>query len=276
MKISSYKLGAHISIASGIENVPEISSSMGFNAFQVFVKSRSWRKKNYNDDEIERFKENIKRFNIKGTAAHAIYLINLASENNIRERSIYDINEEINLCNDLNIDYIVVHPGSNPDKNKGIKMVIDALQSIETGKTMVLIENSSGKGNTFPSSIEEMSLLLDDLDKDHFGLCLDTCHAYAYGYDLCNYDSFKDNIKKHLNFNDFKLIHLNDSKSDLGSKKDLHENPGSGTIGRCIRYIFYDSDFRDSIYIMESPDIEMSYDKNINFLLGDNIENRKF
>ncbi|SMD31276.1 deoxyribonuclease IV [Picrophilus oshimae] len=272
MRILNYKLGAHISIGNGIENVPEIAHSMNFNAFQIFVKSRSWQEKEYKYDEIANFRNNVRKFNIEGTVAHAIYLINLASENEIRKKSINDLNNEIKICNDLGIDYLVVHPGSNPDRKKGIKMAIDAFQSMETGSTKILIENSSGRGNTFPSDINEMSDIIDPLDKKHFGLCLDTCHAYSYGYDLCKYDDFIYYMGKKLELSRINVIHLNDSKTEFASRKDLHENPGSGRIGSCLKSIFYDRNFKDSTFIMESPDIERSHEKNLNFLLGDNIE----
>ncbi len=264
-------LGGHISIAGGINNAPERANSFGFNTFQLFVKSNlQWKHSNISDDEISGFIENVKKYNLKSIVAHATYLLNLSTDNNeLLEKSIDDLKYEIDICNKLKISYLVLHPGSFKDRDIALKRAVEAINSLEKGKISLLVENSSGKGNTVPATINEMVYMMDNSD-NNTGICIDTCHLFASGYDIR--DHYSDVMAEMdssglLKF--VKALHLNDSMFDLNSKKDRHENPGHGYIGiKGFSHIMNDNNFNNIPMIMETPDYDKNYIQNVNFLTG--------
>ncbi|KPV46253.1 hypothetical protein SE19_06245 [Acidiplasma aeolicum] len=265
-------IGGHVSISGGIYMAPERASQFCFSAFQIFVKNgRQWNTNNNLDNkDILQFKENIKKFDIKNTVAHATYLINLGSQNpEVVEKSKLDIKNEVKMCNDLGINYLVIHPGSAENHNNAIHNIMDFLNSLDTGDTSILIENSSGKGNTLPGSIDEMASMMD-MAKNRIYLCLDVCHFYAYGYDITkNYNDVMSTLNDKVGYSKIKTIHLNDSKYKLGEKGDRHENIGYGYIGDSGFYnIINDNNLNNIPMIMETPDGDEYYKANLERLLG--------
>ncbi len=264
-------IGGHVSIAENISRAPERANNFQFDTFQIFVKSNmQWNYKKIGDDNIKKFKENIKKYNIKKTVAHATYLINFGTDNKLLlDKSIEDLKYEIEACNELGINYLVVHPGSNKDRKNSMKNIMEILNSFDTKNVELLVENSSGKGNTLPSTIEEMEYMIA-LSDNNAGICLDTCHFFAYGYDIKNdYDNVIYNLKSDNLIKRIKVIHLNDSMFDLNSKKDRHENIGNGFIGlKGFSNIINDNNFNNIPLIMETPEGDKNYSENLNKIVN--------
>ncbi len=255
-----------MSIAESIDMAPERADSFGFNTFQIFVKSNlQWKYREIKDEEYGSFRNNVKEFKMKKPVVHATYLLNLGSENkDLIDKSIEDLRYEIKVCNRLGIEYLVLHPGSNKDRKYAIKSIMGILNSTETGNVRILIENSSGKGNTVPATIEEMQSMMDS-SKNRTGICLDTCHFFSDGYDLVDrYSESIESLKASGVMKNIYAMHINDSMFELGSKKDRHENIGKGFIGdRGFKNIINDGSFNGIPMIMETPGGDQNYLSNI-------------
>lgn len=255
-----------MSIAESIDLAPERANSFGFNTFQIFVKSNlQWKYKTITDTECRNFRDNVKELKMIKPVAHATYLLNLGSDNmELINKSVDDLKYEIETCNRLGIEYLVIHPGSNNDRKHAFESIMNIVNSFETGSVRLLIENSSGKGNTVPATIEEMQLMMD-LSKNRTGICLDTCHFFAEGYDLVNnYSESIEKLKSAGVMKNIYAMHLNDSMFAVGSKKDRHENIGKGFIGdEGFKNIINDSSFNDIPMIMETPGGDENYSINL-------------
>ncbi len=269
-------IGGHISIAGGIAKSPERANNFQFNTFQMFVKSNmQWNYRKISENEQIEFKENVKKYGMKNTVAHATYLINLGTDNRLLlDKSIEDLKYEIEACNELGINYLVLHPGSSDNRKNSMKKIMEIINNFDTENVKLLIENSSGKGNTLPSTIEEMEYMID-LSDNKTGICLDTCHFFAYGYDIKNnYDNVISNLKSHNLIKKIDVIHLNDSMFDLNSKKDRHENIGKGFIGLKGFYnIINDNSFNNIPLIMETPEADKNYSENLNKIVDLMVNN---
>ncbi len=259
-------VGGHVSIAESIDLAPERANSFGFNTFQIFVKSNlQWKYKTITDTECRNFRDNVTELKMIKPVAHATYLLNLGSDNmELINKSVDDLKYEIETCNRLGIEYLVIHPGSNNDRKHAFESIMNIVNSFETGSVRLLIENSSGKGNTVPATIEEMQLMMD-LSKNRTGICLDTCHFFAEGYDLVNnYSESIEKLKSAGVMKNIYAMHLNDSMFAVGSKKDRHENIGKGFIGdEGFKNIINDSSFNDIPMIMETPGGDENYSINL-------------
>jgi len=259
-------VGGHVSIAGGIDTAPGRASEYGFNTFQIFVKSNlQWKYREITEEETVNFKEKVKNLNLQKPVVHATYLLNLGSANKeLVQKSMDDLKYEIEACNRIGVERLVLHPGSNNDRDMALKSIMDLLNSLETGNVTLLIENSSGKGNTVPATIEEMAKMLD-LSKNKIGICLDTCHFFAEGYDLkSGYKESIDSLRSNGIMSHIGAMHINDSMFDIGSKKDRHENIGNGYIGDTgFSNIINDKAFNSIPMIMETPGGEEHYKENI-------------
>jgi apurinic endonuclease APN1 len=259
-------IGGHVSIAESIDMAPGRANLFGFNTFQIFVKSNlQWKYKTISDTECLNFKDNVAELRMIKPVAHATYLLNLGSDNKeLINKSVEDLKYEIETCSRLGIEYLVIHPGSNNDRKHAFESIMDIINSLETGSVRLLIENSSGKGNTVPATIEEMQLMMD-LSKNRTGICLDTCHFFAEGYDLVNnYSESIEKLKSSGVMKNIYAMHLNDSMFEMGSKKDRHENIGKGFIGdEGFKNIINDSSFNDIPMIMETPGGDENYSINL-------------
>ncbi len=189
----------------------------------------------YLEDAKKLMKENdIKMENV---ICHAPYIINLANKERIEawNFSISFLKSEINRCEMLGIKYIVLHPGSavKHTKEEGINNIIEALNCLDLDdhKCMILLETMAGKGSECGASIEEIKTILDGVNSQNMGVCLDTCHLNDAGYDMNKFDEFLDMFDKIIGLNRVKCLHINDSKNPLFSHKDRHANIGYGTIG---------------------------------------------
>lgn len=244
------QVGCHVSIARGIENSPKIASELGCEVMQIFTRSpQGGKTPELKKTAIEKFKSDCKKYKIKNVYVHTPYYINLASKNNrVRYGSISAIRIELERASALGAKYVMTHLGSAKElgAEESLNKVIDGLKKVldgYNGATKLLIENSAGAGNIIGADFEEIGKILSALKGNMSaklapplaglaGVCLDTQHSFASGYDWKN--DFDKNIKilgKNIGLKNVKLIHTNDSASEAGSRKDRHANIGDGKIG---------------------------------------------
>ncbi len=191
---------------------------------------------------------------------HAPYIINLANGDSEKHQfSIRFLKEELKRCQELGISYLVVHPGSHVGSGieKGISFIVKALNECLTKENTVtiLLETMAGKGSEVGSKLEEIKEIIEQVeDKKHIGVCIDTCHLHDAGYDLSNFDSFLEEFDKIIGLPYLKCVHVNDSKNDLGSHKDRHENIGYGKIGfETLLKIVHHKKIENIPKILETP-----------------------
>lgn len=198
---------------------------------------------------------------------HAPYIINLCNENNF-EFSVRFLTEEIERVNKLGIKYLVLHPGSHVGLgiDTGISNIIKGLNIVlqnvkDFNQVTILLETMAGKGSEVGSRLEELKEIIDKIDdKNHIGVCLDTCHLHDAGYDLINFDSFLEKFDKLIGIAKIGCIHVNDSKNDISSHKDRHENIGFGKIGfNTLLNIIYHEKLKEIPKILETPYIDKIY-----------------
>ncbi len=234
-------LGAHISTAGGVINAPARADDIGATAMQIFTKQANrWAEHDVEPETAAAFKAAVAGSGVRFTNAHDSYLINLASPDPVlREKSIVSFAAELRRCHALGLDALVSHPGNYmDDRASGIARnadgIVQALEQ-EQGPTRLLMELTAGQGTVIGSTFEEMAQLLSLIPgalRKRVGVCLDTAHVFAAGYDLTNdcagvFTRFDDV----LGLDQLGLLHLNDSKVPLGSHKDRHELIGVGLIG---------------------------------------------
>ena len=198
---------------------------------------------------------------------HAPYIINLCNENNF-EFSVRFLTEEIERVNKLGIKYLVLHPGSHVGLgiDTGISNIIKGLNIVlqnvkDFNQVTILLETMAGKGSEVGSRLEELKEIIDKIDdKNHIGVCLDTCHLHDAGYDLINFDSFLEKFDKLIGIAKIGCIHVNDSKNEKSSHKDRHENIGFGKIGfNTLLNIIYHEKLKEIPKILETPYIDKIY-----------------
>lgn len=280
------KLGIHVSISGGIHNSVSNAVNLGCTTFQIFSRSpRQWSAKDIGDSEVSTFKEKLKQSGIDSSSVivHMPYLPNLsAPESEMYQKSIETLADEIFRCNLLGIPYLVIHLGSHLGKGEDhgksqlINACIKSLNNYEKrrfqkNKVKILLENSAGQKNSIGSKIEQISEILEKLEPQNYGICLDTCHLYASGYDLSNESKsleLIDNIDSVLGLRNLKLFHINDSKGDLGSNLDRHYHIGLGKIGPTgFKTLINNKRLIHIPFIMETPiDSERGDAENMKYL----------
>jgi len=242
-RFSGVQIGSHVSISGSIANAITNASERKCSAFQVFTSNpRGWHAKDLTDDGITNYKNNLSQSNIDrfATVAHMPYLPNLSSpEISVYEKSIHTMIREVERCDKLGIPYLVTHLGSHKGtgEDKGIQRLVGALTEVaKTNKDVtILLENTAGQKNSVGSDFTQLAEIFFGLKPaSRFGICIDTCHAFAAGYDLRNEKNVKDVFEKfdsEIGLKHIKIIHLNDSKGELGCHLDRHEHIGLGHIG---------------------------------------------
>jgi deoxyribonuclease-4 len=256
-------LGAHVSTAGGVDRAPERGEAIGATAIQIFTKTPSqWREPDISDAVAEAFDEALQRSHIRAVVAHDSYLINLASpDRRLRSRSLECFAGELRRCAQLGIPYIVTHPGNYiTERREGLRRNAAAyaqcLDRIEG--PMILIETTAGSGTALGWRFEELAALRDLVPpglRDRIGFCADTCHLFAAGHDLrAAWDAVWRQWDAIIGPEHLVCLHLNDSKSPLGSKRDRHELIGDGTLGRePFQRIMQEPRFAQTIKIIETP-----------------------
>lgn len=271
-------LGAHMSISGGIHKAIERSESIGCTAIQIFTKSnRQWYAKPLKAEDIEMFKKTWKNSSIQSIIAHASYLLNIGSINSDTEIKSYEaLKIEFQRCSELGIPYLSIHPGSHTNTDSYIclekisKNITKLLDSIPQGT--ILLEIMAGQGSQVGHSFEQLAYIINHSEhKNRIGICFDTCHAFAAGYDFTTEKTYNlmweafDNI---IGLGKLKCIHVNDSQKDLGSHIDRHAEIGHGKIGlKAFELLFNDPLFFDVPKILETPNTELfDYKKNMDTL----------
>ena len=261
------KLGAHMSIASGVSYALRRAASVGSNAVQVFTKNnRQWQGPPISQADIERWQSEISIHQIHAAVSHASYLINLASpQDPLWEKSIAAHQDELERAHAYAIPHVVLHPGAHTGSGNeaGIARVAAALNRIhaatpECNDTMTLLELMAGQGSTLGSSIAELRRMIDLVDeRSRVGICVDTCHAFAAGYDLRTYEGYNamlDELDRELGLEVLKCWHFNDSKGGLGSRLDRHTHIGEGEIGEeGFRFVLNDPRWIGVPMLLETP-----------------------
>jgi len=259
-------LGAHVSIAGGIYNAPERGVAATCNAIQLFTQNANqWRGKMVSDADAKLFQDKLAASGIAEVVSHDIYLINLAAapgEN--RDKSLVAFREEMERCARLGIRKIVMHPGSHNGDGEavGIRRICEAFDDLFTqvpqftGK--VLLENTAGQGTNLGYRFEHLKAIIEGTGfKERFGVCIDTCHAFAAGYPISERDGYLrsfDELDRAVGLENVQAFHLNDSKKGLGCKVDRHEHIGSGALGlETFRLLLNDERFVAVPKFLETP-----------------------
>ncbi|MDQ3873541.1 MAG: deoxyribonuclease IV [Thermoproteota archaeon] len=239
------RVGVHVSIAGGISNSISNAKKKGCTAFQIFSRNpRGWTAKDLQHTEVQLFRNRLIASGIGrcSIAVHMPYLPNLSGpDGEFYKKSVQTLTEEMNRCRDLEIPHLVIHLGSHMGRGSksGIDQLVKAISRASRGKCeagpQVLLENNTGHKNNVGASFEELRIILDRLgNSKQFGVCIDTCHLFASGYDLRTMADVEQTLKR-LNdivgLKELKLVHLNDSKAGIGSNIDRHEHIGLGLIG---------------------------------------------
>ena len=257
-------LGAHVSIAGGTWEAAARAREISATAAQIFTKQANrWLERDIEEEELARFRDAFAATQVRWRCAHDSYLINLASPDaELRARSIESFRAELRRCHVLGLDALVSHPGNYIDNlEAGIKRNADGIAealAAEQGDTMLLLEMTAGQGTVLGATFEEMRELLDAIPAEftqRVGICLDTAHVWAAGYDLVNeYDAMIDSLDNTIGLARLGCLHLNDSKAKLGSHLDRHEQIGEGTIGdSAFPQIMTDARLRHIPRIIETP-----------------------
>jgi deoxyribonuclease-4 len=232
----------------------------------MFNKSNNqWRAKKLKDDEVEQFFAAIDDTGVTVAVSHTSYLINIASPDDaLAERSLKSLTEEMHRCQLLKIPNLVMHPGSHvgSGEDAGLARITENInrmfETLKENDVTLLLETTAGQGSNLGYRFEQLAQIVDGVeDKDHMGVCLDTCHVFAAGYPLIEAKDYKKTIKQFddiVGLERLKIVHVNDSKKEFGSRVDRHEHIGQGTIGlEGFRNLVNDRRLKKIPMILETP-----------------------
>jgi len=264
------RIGAHVSAAGGVENAPKNAGKIGAKAFALFTKNqRQWSAKPLTDENIEKFHANCEEygFDKKFILPHDSYLINLGHpEKEKLEKSRSAFLDEMQRCEQLGIPALNFHPGSHLKQITEEQCLNTIAESVnmtldKTSGVTAVVENTAGQGTNLGFSFEQLAYIISKIeDKSRAGVCYDTCHGFAAGYDIRTEEAFQktvDEFDEIIGLEYLKGFHLNDCKKNLGSRVDRHEKIGVGTIGvEGFRWIVNEKRFKDIPMILETPDPE--------------------
>ncbi len=258
-------LGAHVSVAGGLEKAFERGESIGCNAMQIFTKNQlQWRSAPLPVAVCERFLRRWRESPIQKVVAHASYLINLADPGSLGERSALSLQDEVERCDSLGIPDIVLHPGSAKDRSAEDALSIvsnrlgTVLERAEGRRVRILLETMAGQGTFLGARLEELETLLEGTGWDQrIGVCLDTCHLFASGYEFRTPESYArltDAMDRLFGLERVGCIHINDSAHARGRRLDRHSHIGEGEIGLSpFGYFITDERFSCVPCILETP-----------------------
>ncbi|MBU0638133.1 MAG: deoxyribonuclease IV [Planctomycetes bacterium] len=261
-----HRFGAHLSIAGGMQHALEAALRLRCDTVQVFVKNqRQWRAAPLQPEDLKRWFELLATPGFGPPVAHATYLINLASvDRRLQRRSTEAFAEELRRCRTLRIPYLVVHPGSAVGSTRaaGIRRVAAALDRIFERQAdlevMPLLETTAGQGMTLGCTFDELGAIVAAVaEPQRVGVCVDTCHVFAAGYDIRQpegYSALMSAAQRSVGLECIRCWHLNDSRNDLGARVDRHEHIGRGRIGSAgFRHVLSDVRFHGVPLILETP-----------------------
>jgi deoxyribonuclease IV len=258
-------LGAHVSTAGGMANAPPRAAEIEATAIQVFTKQPNrWAEPSIRDDDRDGFREGRDRHGIRFACAHDSYLINLASpDGTLRDRSYASFVAELTRARDLGLDAVVTHPGNATDDDferglaQNAALVERAIAEVADAPA-VLLETTAGSGRVLGSRFEELADMIDRISpaaRPRVGICFDTCHVFAAGYDLRDdYDGVIAEFDRVIGLDHLRVFHLNDSQQPKASRKDRHADIGEGTLGDGpFGRIMRDPRFASVPKILETP-----------------------
>ncbi len=265
MKTEPLILGVHQSIAGGLDQALYQARKMRCQTVQFFCSNqRQWKHLPLTAAQIDAFDKAKEITRLTPLIVHGSYLINpAAADVNTLEKSICALLDEYRRCDMLGVDYLVIHPGSHMGQgeaeglrkiSQAINQVFDQIKSSVT----ILLETTSGQGTSLGCTFEQLAATIEGIeDSGRVGVCLDTCHVFAAGYDIRDPDAYQNTMKKFdkiIGFKRLRVIHVNDSKNELGSHVDRHEHIGKGRLGRqAFRNFLTDKRLRHIPFILETP-----------------------
>ena len=258
--------GAHMSVAGGLPRAVARAVAHRCDALQIFAKNASqWRGRVLPPEEIREFRAHVTRAGIEPVVSHASYLINLATASpGLRQQSLEAMGDEIDRAEALGLLGVVLHPGcyTTGCEADGLQRIADGLLELlrarRRGRTMILLEHTAGQGTSLGATFEQLASMIAKMnDHPRVGVCLDTCHLLASGYDLTSPEGYASTFAQFgrlVGFDRLKVFHLNDSKKPLGSRVDRHEHIGRGCLGlEPFRRIVNDRRFRGLPMLLETP-----------------------
>jgi len=260
-----YRFGVHMSIAGGLHMAAQRAQDAGCDCLQIFTKNNNrWDCKPLADSECAQFLMAIQAAQLEAPIAHASYLINLASPDPILwQKSLDALVVEWLRCEQLHLEGLVIHPGAHTASTpaEGLQRIVEAVQAaveqVAPSHCRLLLENTAGQGSCLGWQIEQLGWLLQTLHSPHVGICWDTCHALAAGYDFRTAKGLKElteQLEKSKVLEAIAAIHINDSKKDCGSRVDRHEHIGLGFIGEDgFRRFLRSTAFKSLPMYLETP-----------------------
>jgi len=263
-------IGSHVGYKKDDQLVGSVNEAIKYNSncFMFYTGApQNTIRSSINIDLLDKAKILMKENNIDydHVIVHAPYIINLASFDDTKfDFACNFLSQELDRCEKLGIKKLVLHPGAHVGKGEeyGLNRIVSGLNKV-LGKTdvTIMLETMAGKGSELGKSIDEIKYLIDNVnDKNHIGVCLDTCHLNDSGVNLEKFDDYLDEFDKKIGINYIKAIHINDSKNEIGTHKDRHENIGFGTIGfNTLINIIYNDRLGDIPRILETPYIDKKY-----------------
>ncbi len=245
------KYGFHMSIAGklGIAGAAQEAELLGLGAVQIFAKSpRSWKTRNLKPGEVEGFRARKENLGGLPTVIHASYLVNLAAEGELGQKSVFSLADDLAKAQALGAQYVVVHPGSGSAQTARANALraLELAQLSQSGPRL-LLENTAGGGEKLGARLDTLAQMIEGT---RLGVCFDTCHAFAAGYHL---EEALDELERLVGLQRVPVIHLNDSVGERGAQIDHHANLMEGRIGPELRRFALDARLRDRIFILETP-----------------------
>ncbi|TXT54005.1 MAG: putative endonuclease 4 [Promethearchaeota archaeon] len=277
------RIGAHLSVSGGKHKALERGREIECESLQIFIRSvRSWSSGPLDDKDIQKFLEKRKEIDeIWPILSHDSYLINLAGTDEVKLQKSYDaLLDELTKADKLKLDYVNMHPG-NKDEDEPVKKALERisyqinrlLEHTKGSKVKILLETTAGQGNDVGYDLSHFITIIDDIeDKTRIGVCFDTCHSFAAGYDFRTketYDQLWQEFDDIIGLEYLYAFHLNDAKKELGSKIDRHTHIGQGKIGKNgFQLLLNDKKFQDHPGILETPvnDYKKEFVMNLNTL----------
>ncbi len=263
------KLGAHMSIAGGVDKAFDQAEKTGCEAMQIFTKNNNrWKARDFRPEEIENFHKRQAETGISPVVTHASYLLNLGTPDDVLwEKSIDGLEVELDRCEVLEIPYLVLHPGAHVKSGvtAGLKRVSQALDKVHkrlpNHNVKVALEITAGQGTTLGRSFEELATIINQCAlPERLVVCFDTCHALAAGYDFrtkSGYQKMWDDFERIIGIEKLAVFHFNDSKNDVGTHKDRHTHIGEGFIGlEPFGFFLNDPRFAGLPFLLETPQDE--------------------
>lgn len=258
------RIGGHVSAAGGIDKSIDRALEIGANCLQIFIAPpQSWRKTTITDEQVAAFKAGLDTHHLGPVFIHALYLANLATDRpDLREKTIDALAHALIVADTIGAQGVIYHTGSRKDRDQheALRDVTEVMTEIlrrAPGSSQLIIENAAGHGGTLGDSLDELGTMLRAADSPRVKVCLDTCHAFAAGYDVRvpqGVEAMLEEFDREVGLDQLVVIHANDSKYDLNQGKDRHENIGEGYIGPDgFRALLGNTTLRALPWILEVP-----------------------